>query len=442
VRAPSRRFRRPPVKRRQPRDSLEGRLSERPGSRPAAHRGAGTSPRRYSDAVTDDRGRRELTILNAIAEALNSAPDVQQAIDRTLAAVADLLGLRTGWIWLIDRETGQFYNAASLNLPPYLQEPVRMTGRSCWCIDAYRDGALTPKNIDVIECSRLRPAVRAHADDKTLGLAAHASIPLYFQGKPLGILNVTGPSWRKLTHDELRLLSTIAYQVGIAIERARLADDRLRLARAEERARIARDIHDTLAQGLTAIALHIEGAIAQMEAGPDKARLRLADALAVTRDSLEAARRSVHGLRESPLDGRPLSDALRALARGFTSDSGIPVRVRATDAALPSHLERELYHIAQEALTNVQRHARARHVVITLDVAAPRQTKIGSSRRRARLAIADDGRGFDTRARQRNRHGLLGMSERAGLVGGAFRITSRPGRGTTVRVSIPLESSR
>ena len=71
----------------------------------------------------------ELGVLNAIAEALNSSADVQQALERTLGLVADLLGLRTGWVWLLDPETGQFYDAAAQQLPPYLQEPVRMTGR-------------------------------------------------------------------------------------------------------------------------------------------------------------------------------------------------------------------------------------------------------------------------------------------------------------------------
>src|SRR5262249_21235286 len=153
------------------------------------------------------------------------------------------------------------------------------------------------------------------------GLRYHASIPLYFQDKALGIMNVTGPEWRKLTVEELRLLSTIANQVGIAIERARLAEDATRLARAEERARIAREIHDTLAQGLTAIALNIEGAMHRMESRPDQARERLERALAMARENLEEARRSVLDLRAAPLSGKPLAEALSSLARAFTSDT-------------------------------------------------------------------------------------------------------------------------
>src|SRR6266513_1864699 len=209
-----------------------------------------------------------------------------------------MLGLRTGWVWLLDQETDRFYDAAERELPPYLQERVRMAGRRrCWCIDDFRDGALTPTNIDVIECSRLQPAFKGRSAALAAGLRYHASIPLYFQDKPLGIMNVTGPAWRKLTSEELRLLSTIANQVGIAIERARLAEDATRLARAEERARMAREIHDTLAQGLTAIALNIEGAMHRLESRPDQARERLERALAQTRENLEEARQSVLDLR-------------------------------------------------------------------------------------------------------------------------------------------------
>ena len=289
--------------------------------------------------------RRELAILNAVSEALNSSPDVRKALERTLSLVADLLGLRTGWVWLLDQETDRFYDAAERELPPYLQERVRMAGRRrCWCIDDFRDGELTPTNIDVMECSRLQPAFRGKSAALAAGLRYHASIPLYFQDKRLGIMNVTGPEWRKLTAAELRLLSTIAYQVGISIERARLAEDATRLARAEERTRMAREIHDTLAQGLTAIALNIEGAMHRLETHPDQARERLERALAMARENLEDARRSVLDLRgASRLEGKPLAEALAGLARSFTSDSGVPVLVAArTTQRLPLRIEAEL----------------------------------------------------------------------------------------------------
>ncbi len=371
----------------------------------------------------------ELRILNATAEALNSALDVREALQRALALVADLLGLETGWVWLLDPESQQFYSAAVQHLPPYLQEPVRMAGSPCWCIQAFQRGKLTPENIDVLECSRLRSAVQAQSVEMTLGLRYHASIPLSFRGTPLGIMNVTSPAWRQLTRDELRLLSTIANQLGVAIERARLAEESTRLARAEERARIAREIHDTLAQGLTAIALHIEGGLRQLERDLPRARERLEQALALCRENLEEARGSVLDLRTVPLAGKSLVEALGATGRAFTAETGIRVRVHADGALhLSLRTEAELFRIAQEALANVRRHAHATDVAVTVRA---RGTRV-------QLVVRDDGQGFDAAAGREGRYGLLGMRERARLLGGTLRIEGRAGRGTTVRVTVPL----
>jgi two-component system NarL family sensor kinase len=405
---------------------------------------------------------RELALLNAVAEALHSSTDVHQALERTLGLVAGLLGLRTGWVWLVDPETNQFYVSAAQRLPPYLQEPVRMSGRWCLCTDLFSKGKLTPTNVDMLECSRLHPAIHAQDPNLTQGLRYHATIPLYFRDRGLGIMNIAGPAWRPLEPEELRLLSTIASQVGIAVERARLAEESTRLVRAEERTRIAREIHDTLAQGLTAIGLDIEGALRHLDESPERARERLERALTTTRASLEEARHSVLDLRAAPLAGRPLAEALAGLGRAYTSETGIQVHVRAEDgAALSLRVEAELYRIAQQALANVRQHAHATNVEIVLRTTA----------QSIYLSIRDDGVGLDSapilepesasttelplsRGRERmsakpifaprsgpggegNHHGMVGMRERARLLGGRLRVTSRPGRGTTVSVRIP-----
>jgi two-component system NarL family sensor kinase len=384
------------------------------------------SPRR--SANSDATRTRELEILNAIAAELNSALEVDQALERALVLVAELLGLRTGWVWLLDPGTGQFYVAAARNLPPYLQEPVRMSGRWCLCTDLFRQGQLAPTNVDVLECSRLREAFEEHAAEAALGLRYHASVPLYFQDRGVGILNIAGPDWRRLTADELRLLSTIGYQVGVAVERARLAAESARLARAEERARLAREIHDTLAQGLTAIGLDLEGALRHLESNPGQARERLERALATTRVSLEEARRSVLDLRSAPLAGRPLADALAALGRAVTSETGVRVRVDAVaESGLPLRAEAELYGIAREALANVRRHARATEVRVVFR-ATPRE---------AVLAIRDNGIGFEPSGDAEGHHGLVGMRERAKLLGGRLTVSSQAGRGTRVVARVP-----
>jgi two-component system NarL family sensor kinase len=387
---------------------------------------------RASDAESTGPGSRdkELAIVAAVAEALNSSIDVRQALERTLELVAEWLGLRTGWVWLLDPATEQFYLAAAQNLPPYLQEPIRMSGSWCLCTDLFRQGKLTPTNVDMLECSRLRPAAVKEDPLLTEGLRYHASVPLAFQQRRLGIINIAGPAWRRLGNDELRLLATLAYQVGIAVERARLGEESTRLARAEERTRLAREIHDTLAQSLTAIGLDVEGALRHLESSPRQARERLERALATSRSSLEEARRSVLNLRAAPLAGRPLAEALAALGRSFTSETGVQVQVVATGAeeALSLRTEAELYRIAQEALANVRKHANATWVSIELKTTS----------KAVLLTVLDDGVGFTPGTVDEEQHGLLGMRERAKLLGGRLRLESRPGQGTRVTARVPL----
>jgi two-component system, NarL family, sensor kinase len=368
----------------------------------------------------------DLRVLKSIAEALNGAADVGEALQITLEQVAALLGLDAGWIWLTDPQSGRFYGAIAQHLPPFLREPVRMSGQSCWCLRAFRAGELTAGNIDVMECSRLRAAVQPADRARTHGLRYHASIPLYFGERPLGVMNVAAPAWRKLTRRELDLLSTIASQVGVAIERARLAGESIHVARMEERTRLARQIHDTLAQGLTAIGLQIEAAIDSLPKNAG-ARPPLQRALELSSSALEDARGSIRELRSA--GALPLPEALGALAHDFAADTGIRVHLRATDrVALPAWQEEEIVRIATEALTNVRKHAQATDVEISLT----------STRRQVRLTITDNGSGFNPRARSRG-FGVIGMRERAETLGGRLAIGARKG-GVHLSLVVPLGS--
>jgi two-component system, NarL family, sensor kinase len=371
---------------------------------------------------------RALRVLKEVAEALNSASTEQRAAGEALTRMADLLGVETGWVWLRDPESERFYSAAVQNLPPYLQEPIRMTGRSCWCLELFQRGQLTARNIDVVGCTRLAPALKSPDAAAAQGLRCHASVPLYAGDRPLGVMNLAMRGWRRLTPPELDLLATIANQVGVAIERARLGERSIQHARADERARIARDVHDTLAQSFTAVALQIETALSRLQPEND-AVPPLLRALDVAHVGVDEARRSIATLRASPLENRPLGEALGALCRQFTADTGIRIRVEIVDVGpLPADVEFELFRIASEALTNVQKHAGAREGSLRLDVV----------RGRVRLTVSDTGHGFRQRGPRGAGFGLLGIGDRARLVGGRASVRSAPGRGTSVTVTVPL----
>jgi two-component system NarL family sensor kinase len=390
-----------------------------------------------TDADILRRRNYELTILNAIAQALNSSVDLDQALHAALAQVAELLDLRTGWIWLLHEDTGESYLAAALNLPPALADSPRRMEGTCYCLDTYRAGDLEgAANVNVVTCSRLWGLI-----DGTEGLRYHASIPLYAHEKQLGVLNVASADWRGLSPEDLRLLHTVGDMLSIAIERARLFARSVQLGAAEERNRLAREIHDTLAQGLSAIALHLETADAlleteanlETEADLEKVREAVHRALALTRANLEEARRSVLDLRAAPLEGRSLTEALAELSKDWevNSEWQVEYEVVGGHRPLPSRVEVGLYRIAQEALTNIAQHADARRVTLSL-VMTPAQV---------RLRVEDDGRGFELPQVPTGRYGLIGLNERAKLLGGTLELESSPGVGTRVEVLVPMRGA-
>jgi two-component system NarL family sensor kinase len=381
----------------------------------------------------DDLERRnhELSVLNEIARELNRSVELDQALGFTLEQVADLLGLRTGWIWLMDESSPEPYLAAARNLPPALaDDPRRMDGSGyCYCLDTYKRGDLEgAANVNVLTCSRLSGLV-----DGTGGLRYHASIPLYAGEKKLGVMNVASPEWRGLSPEDLQLLSTVGDLLAIAVERARLFDRSARLGAVEERNRLAREIHDTLAQGLTATGLQLESAEALLETGSDaeKARAALSRALSLTRANLEEARRSVLDLRAAPLEGRTLPEALGALVDRWEAETGVAARFKTVNAGrpLPPSVEVALYRVCQEALANVARHAGAGRVTVRL-VATPEAVS---------LTIEDDGRGFDPSRVAGDRHGLVGMRERVEMLGGGLDVRGLPGAGSRIEATVPLE---
>lgn len=329
-------------------------------------------------------------------------------VDEVLARIEAELGLPTSWLWLEDPATGRFYSAAARGLPPYLTEPVRMTGEPCWCMQSYQAGELTPRNVGVMQCSRLRSG----QPEETAGLRAHATVPL-----SCGILNVA--TARPLNAEELRRLAQLGAELEAELERTRLQEAASRLARLDEREGLARELHDTLAQGLTGAMLAVEGGLRVLDTRPELARERLEGALGQLRQQLDDVRGWMVGLR-SPLEGQPLGVALRAYARAFASRTGIRVQAEVADCRFPERVENELYRIAQEALANVERHSGAFEVVVRLRVEG--------------LTVEDRGKGLA--GGRRDGHGLAGMRERSRAIGASFSVRSRRGGGTRVAVRL------
>ncbi|MCU0491997.1 MAG: sensor histidine kinase [Chloroflexaceae bacterium] len=218
----------------------------------------------------------------------------------------------------------------------------------------------------------------------------------------------------------------------LAVKNAQLAQyaaAQEELATSRERTRLARELHDTLAHTLSAVNIQLKALEVQLESEPAAARATLRQTQELTRTGLNEARRALHALRARPIEELGLVEALRRQAELIAGRAGFQLQFSAPPqlSGQKLELEQQLYRIAEEALNNVARHARARHVHVAL------QQHNGT----LHLTIADDGVGFEVAHAHSNGHyGLNGMHERAQLIGGKLAVESEPGQGTRVTLTI------
>lgn len=230
------------------------------------------------------------------------------------------------------------------------------------------------------------------------------------------------------------LLMAIGNQVGLALSTARLSDEGREMAVLEERTRLAREIHDTLAQQLTGIVIQLEAAQALVSRDPERSIPALASAQELARSALAEARRSVWDLRPAPLASTGLISAAEKEVERFRQRTGIGARLRAEHMAPPPALrpqsEVTLLRITQQALANIAAHSGASRVTVRL-------RNLGEH---VELTVKDNGHGFDTSALPPGSFGIVGMAERARIAGGTFQVESAPGRGTTITVDLPVST--
>lgn len=200
------------------------------------------------------------------------------------------------------------------------------------------------------------------------------------------------------------------------------------LAVSRERNRLARDLHDTLAHTLSALSIQLEAVDSAWEDTPEQARMLLVKSIGATRCGLADTRRALQALRAAPLEDLGLTLAVRTLAEAMALRAGAKLVLD-----IPAHftlapeVEQGVYQIAREALTNIAKHAHAQKIQLTL---LQRNATVI-------LTITDDGIGFDaSQPVQAEQYGLLGMRERALLIGAQLQVESQPRRGTTVQLTL------
>ena len=352
------------------------------------------------------------------------------------ALVTEATGSDVCFVHLVDEERQRVVLAGAT--PPFDEEAVGTVelaigeGVAGWVARHGQPAVVPDKWSD--ERYRYIPVLRGQ------DYASLVSVPMLVRGRVVGVLNVHSREARTYGPDDLALLTDVAHLVARTIEKARLYQ---RLAEREEalegfaartveaqeveRRRLAGEIHDGISQRLVSLWYHLLAA-EDAVADPEVLRRELGVAKDLTTAALDDTRAAILGLRPTVLDDLGLGAGLESLARSL---SGLTVEVEVAAERLPPHVEMALYRIAQEALQNVVKHADASIVRVTLLPTADG----------VRLAVDDDGRGIDRDtldgAEDRHSYGMVGMRERAELIGARLSVSSWPGRGTTVEVTVP-----
>jgi signal transduction histidine kinase len=263
--------------------------------------------------------------------------------------------------------------------------------------------------------------------------------PLQRGGRTTGLLAVGSGSARTFSVDDVEALASLANQAAIAIENAHLQDRLRELAVLEERERIAREMHDGLAQVLGYVNTKSQAVDEYLATGRiDEARGQLAELSAAARSVYVDVREAILGLRSPIEPGAGLVGAVEEYTRRFADASKLAVVVEATPearaAALSPEAEAQVFRIVQESLTNVRKHADAHRATLTVDMDG--STLV--------IRVADDGRGFvplESPPGSWPRYGLEAMRERAASIGGSIEWSSGPDAGAVVRLAVPVAAS-
>lgn len=385
----------------------------------------------------------EARLLSRVIETLSAGLDLDEVVQGVAALITDTTRTDICFVHLLEA-SGQRLQLRGAT-PPFDQQ-ARGIGLSVgegvagWVAAHGEPVVITDNKLD-------DPRYRYIPELRGQDFTSMASVPIVTRpGQLVGVLNVHTRDRREFTPADVELLGSVAGLMAGAIENARLHS---RIAEREEamerfaeqivhlqeteRRRLAGEIHDGISQRIVSLSFHLSAAADAIPTNPELAAGQIARAQDLASATLEETRLAIAGLRPPVLDDLGLAASLESLARSIPEPS---VAVDTTSTQLPEHVETAVYRIAQEALQNVMKHADAGRALLRL-----RTTKSAVV-----LEVSDDGKGFDTaHATERAGpvgYGLSGMQQRAELLGGRLTLDSVPGRGTLLRLTVPLTPIR
>ncbi|RBP42313.1 PAS domain S-box-containing protein [Roseimicrobium gellanilyticum] len=414
---------------------------------------------RYSKHLA--RGQTEALTQTLAALARESNPDC--LLEHVLRTIGERLGAHSIGVWEMNPATGRVELVGNcedgrleMNPAPegasIMQPPAGSESHPVWteffshgwhCVAGkFENGGAQVRTLDGTNTPWYDWRSQVVADQKvpllmerlkSKGVKSTLSVPMFVAGAVKGFLSIRFSKEPDFHCDEIELATALANQAMLAMQIMRLSQESRRLAVVAERNRMARELHDTLSQGITGVLVQLEAAEdASARQLPEAVQQHLKRARELARESLREARRSVHGMRSQALEQQSLCDALVRLFKSMTEGSPLHARfeLRGTPWEMRPRWEDNLLRMVQEVLTNTLRHAQATNF----------HARLSYTPERLRLQLHDNGRGFNT-AEGHDGFGLIGIRERVETMGGRIHIRSKARRGTSIGICIPMEKS-
>jgi PAS domain S-box-containing protein len=370
-------------------------------------------------------------------DVLATEKNIDEVLGHVLTVSTQVLGGCGSLLWLRD------FQANTTRLHLFYQDEKLMSGADSVHRLAGQDISIDRTDLFVLSVFRFtHPIWHEVQTSNTLsqtakeylkreGVEGLLGVPLILGDQTIGVIIVRFAQARHFGTLELELAQGLAQQATLALQLTRLAEQARKAAVTEERNRMAREIHDSLAQGFTGILIQLQAAEQVLNGSHPELKTHLDSAITLARHGLAEARRSVLALRPQLLQGGDIASALSRLVRSFPGD---PIRVALSVAGDPlpltPEIESNVFRITQEAITNAVKHSGGSRVDIRLNMDSDS----------VKISVEDNGKGFDLQMSALSRgFGLLSMQERAERIGGELTILSRPGVGTRVQLIASLE---
>src|ERR1700693_956361 len=384
--------------------------------------------------ASEQVARGQVEALAQSLDVLATAPDPEKFIGQMLGTIGRLLNTRNVTLWLFDESNDALILRSSTSdgakvmadpEHPFIRDPL------FWKQNPVVQELLFTAGPVVCDDVATDPRVTGEWAEhlKRSGTKRFLAVPILVGGHVRGFVGIRHIDVAQYRPEEIELTQALAHQVMLALQLNEFAEQGQRAAVFEERNRMARDIHDTLAQGFTGVIVQLEAAEDAIACGSRKdADDHLHRAGELARRSLSEARRSVHALRPQALQEYNFWEALKGTIKNTTAGTALHTTFEAQGKLpeLPQPWQENLLHIGQEALTNTLKDGHARNF----------KTRLTYKAKELCLELRDDGDGFKVKDRH-DGVGLTGMRERVEQMGGELEISSSRGKGTKITVLLP-----